>query len=1523
MDKYLKDLRKVTWLMFFFILGNVSVFSQNELTLYVEDIQAECGDVIIVPVKVLNFDQVVALDFSLTWNANTLDFAGPPIGNLNGTVGLNAANFGPYQPTLDNDTLTFQWFNANGKTVPDSSTLFSLTFTVKGDGGILGALDFSNQYTTIACGKLINNSIEEVDVDTLNADIFISDTELPELNCPQDTVVITGPNVSQIVVGNIDPDAMDNCAIDILSYSLTGATNQAGSGSASGLPFNAGVTTVTYEATDFAGNSVDCSFTVEVMDTILRLFAIAGIAACDDTSFTVNVTAQNFNNLASLQFGMFWNPSLIQFTQLGNFHPLLNLNGANFGPTGGIIDTLTFGWFNPAGVSIPDDSTLFSITFSIISSPGTNAIIQFANMPSVPIQAAVAVPPPGFPIIIGVETFLGIIQVVDTVAPVVTCPDDLTVTIPQTTAPAQISDIDPIGSDNCGITDTTWIMTGATINGGAGTASGNSFNLGTTNVRYILTDQSSNKDTCQFQVTVLEDTLQIIVDAPNVYCTDTIVEVCIRTTGFNNLASLQFALAWDGAVLEFDTISSSHPDLFLNSSNFGPVVLNDTLTFTWFNSGGVSIADDESIFCIRFKIIGGLNSESDLILMNYPSLPIQASVAQQPPQIPVVVPADTINGIVQIIDNIPPVIFNCPTDITVDTDPNGCTGVATWTDPMALDDCDTDVLVVCDFTSGSSFPGGETLVTCVAYDDAGLTDSCSFTVTVVDVEAPVITCPNDLIVESDPDTCGATVNWSLPFAVDNCDLVVPITGPTSPAFFTAGEHPLTYIALDGAGNADTCTFSIFVFDLTPPVFTNCPADFTVDATTDSCTAIIDLPIPDAIDNCGVIADLSFRIGDSPDFIPFTENTIELEEGTTKITWYAFDDLANVDSCVYFITVDGGGDIVIFCSTSLEVFSSADSCGATVYWDAPSFIGGCGDTSDWELNTDHTPGSFFPVGVTIVTVYLVDPSGPDTLGSCSFDITVLDVTPPVFDCPGTINIVSDPDSCGISFFWDPPLATDNCSDTLIYTVDGPDPGFFPNGVYTIIYTAEDESGNVGVCQIFLSVCDSVPPVVTGCPSDTLIVLPADVAICAAIVDWEAPEFTDNCTQDVTVIGTGQPGTSFPTGTHLITYTGIDDCGNSTVCAFTVTVLDQFAPVAACPEDVTISANDGVLSDIDYFIESIVLDSCKEVQVYYRDIGGSDNCSGVMSTLISPIWAVKGAVFPAGTHTLVFRITDASGNADTCSVDVTVLPYVISVTANKEVLCEGDSLQLYAETIANASYSWTGPQGFSSTIQNPSIPLVTTLNEGTYSVSVTIDSCSNTLLGSIDIYVLDLPVINPDSFFIYDDETIDNGLLIGNDIINFGANANITFLTQPNSGTLVNNFDGTFDYTPAPGFIGVVEFIYEVCYEECPDYCDQAIVKIRIDLRDDSCKPNNLITPNNDARNDVVVIDCLKSGKYPNNGLKIYNQWGDLVYQSAPYNNNWSGDYLGNASHPLPDGTYYYVFTRGDGTDAVTGFITILR
>ncbi|MBL8113513.1 MAG: S8 family serine peptidase [Acidobacteria bacterium] len=51
-----------------------------------------------------------------------------------------------------------------------------------------------------------------------------------------------------------------------------------------------------------------------------------------------------------------------------------------------------------------------------------------------------------------------------------------------------------------------------------------------------------------------------------------------------------------------------------------------------------------------------------------------------------------------------------------------------------------------------------------------------------------------------------------------------------------------------------------------------------------------------------------------------------------------------------------------------------------------------------------------------------------------------------------------------------------------------------------------------------------------------------------------------------------------------------------------------------------------------------------------------------------------------------------------------------------LCTGDTLNLSTPVVGGATYTWTGPNGFSSTSRTPSIPNVTTANAGTYSVSV---------------------------------------------------------------------------------------------------------------------------------------------------------------------------------------------------------------
>lgn len=81
----------------------------------------------------------------------------------------------------------------------------------------------------------------------------------------------------------------------------------------------------------------------------------------------------------------------------------------------------------------------------------------------------------------------------------------------------------------------------------------------------------------------------------------------------------------------------------------------------------------------------------------------------------------------------------------------------------------------------------------------------------------------------------------------------------------------------------------------------------------------------------------------------------------------------------------------------------------------------------------------------------------------------------------------------------------------------------------------------------------------------------------------------------------------------------------------------------------------------------------------------------------------------------------------------------------------------------------------------------------------------------------------------------------------------------------------------------------------------------------------ITPNGDGKNDTWVIDYID--QYPNHVVEIYNRWGELLYRSTAYKNDWDGKYNGEN---LPIGTYYYVIELNDGkTKPFTGPITVLR
>ena len=122
------------------------------------------------------------------------------------------------------------------------------------------------------------------------------------------------------------------------------------------------------------------------------------------------------------------------------------------------------------------------------------------------------------------------------------------------------------------------------------------------------------------------------------------------------------------------------------------------------------------------------------------------------------------------------------------------------------------------------FPLGLTTVTCSATDAAGNTSaSQSFSVTVQDTTAPVVTAPANVTVEA-TSAAGAVATFSAGSATDAVDGVLSApcaaAGPlVSGDVFPLGVTTVTCSATDAANNTGTATFTVTVQDTTAPVVT--------------------------------------------------------------------------------------------------------------------------------------------------------------------------------------------------------------------------------------------------------------------------------------------------------------------------------------------------------------------------------------------------------------------------------------------------------------------------------------------------------------------------------------------------------------------------------------------------------------------------------------------------------------------------------------------------------------------------------
>lgn len=541
------------------------------------------------------------------------------------------------------------------------------------------------------------------------------------------------------------------------------------------------------------------------------------------------------------------------------------------------------------------------------------------------------------------------------------------------------------------------------------------------------------------------------------------------------------------------------------------------------------------------------------------------------------------------------------------------------------DNCDTNPTVVQDISPGTIVTS-DIVVTIVASDSSGNSTTCTFTVELVDDEAPSIICPNDL-VESYDGSCEFVVPdyASLVTAEDNCSAnVVFIQSPSAGTLLSGiSEQMITISATDEEGNEGTCEFLLTLSDTQLPNI-SCPSDDVIYLDS-SCEAVLPDYLAGATvtDNCfsTLITTQSPAAG-----------TIISAPGSTLVTLTATDVGGNTTTCTVEVMVEDITSPVVDCPGDQTVMADA-SCTFVLpdYASLISITDNCGDS----FNTMQIPmaGSFV-TGNQMVTLTVVDSWGNFT--ECSFEVTVSDTSAPTLLCPGdvTINLGDDctfiyPDLVSSA------LALDNCEIPAIEQSVPAGTAGSGAGVWPVELTTTDGAGNTASCTVNVITVDLLDPSFN-CPEDLTIELDSNCL-------WVVPDFSsetnpmDNC--DPSPVYSQMPAAgeiiSGP-GVQIVELSYTDASGNESTCDFQVLLVDVTPPAASIAPSFTRAIDE----DCNYLLEDF------ESQILV-----TDNCG--FSSLIAqdpPVGSLLTGV--DSNYTIEFTVSDESGNTTTLTTTITL-------------------------------------------------------------------------------------------------------------------------------------------------------------------------------------------------------------------------------------------------------------------------------
>ena len=699
-------------------------------------------------------------------------------------------------------------------------------------------------------------------------------------------------------------------------------------------------------------------------------------------------------------------------------------------------------------------------------------------------------------------------------------------------------------------------------------------------------------------------------------------------------------------------------------------------------------------------------------------------------------------------------LANCGSDLTVMTDPDECTATITLTAPTVLDNCFPDLVGGSDLTWSvdgapatpvtpgqtipNTLPVGTHPIVFNYADCAGNTATCSYAVTVEDVQPPsTVNCPADSTIVLPSDACSVAYVPPTITVIDNCGPVTITT--TNFQTLGVGDHPQTYLLEDVAGNRDSCRFTVSVRDTIAPRLvcraraivvdpagiqptTLDPNDF-LESVTEACTfsPVTVSPAAVSCDRAGTTLSLRLEATDA-------------NGNTGACTLTAAVTLAPPEPTASMMTCDGD-TLRLFANPPTPTLNGASPY--TFRWFGPD-----GNLVSIQENPVLLGVSADDQGLYRVTIQ--GASGCVAENVVSVAITAAPERPvvnaPTSVCNDATEVTLRTDatfSGSVRYDW---YAGDVGSGTLVASTIQPS---------TLVFLPAANQTERFYLIISRNGCDSPPSAavtVTRVPPPTASITADSLRVCAgedlvlsadatpnAVYEWSGPNGFVASGREV-VLPDAIPAQS---GTYFLQTVRGEGCLSA---PDSVVVIVQAAPPAS-----------GLTGD------NLVCTG--------DTLRLTAGATGVESyEFIAP----DGTVFPSVSPTLVLPVAlttyDGSWSVRTRNGDcvsapgpgftvrVATLPTATASTLTDPV-CVGSDLELSAGTTGpGESYSWTGPDAFRSSLPNPTLANVTTAAAGTYLLTV-----SNAAgCGAVDSVAVNvLPGITIDSLVVSSEECLDGG------------------------------------------------------------------------------------------------------------------------------------------------------------------------